>query len=80
PKTISPVTAEIATCPVAPSPHFARTTATDRFSDRIGPVPSSALNSIFRVAVYEYAATGQAPAAFDPALVQSAFGPRGRRA
>ncbi|BBX00180.1 hypothetical protein BST36_20200 [Mycolicibacterium moriokaense] len=43
-------------------------------------VVSSALNSIFRVAVYEYAATGQAPAAFDPALVQSAFGPRGRRA
>jgi hypothetical protein len=41
---------------------------------------SSALNSIFRVAVYEYAASGQTPAGFDPQLVQSAFGARGRRA
>lgn len=41
---------------------------------------SSALNSIFRVAVYQYAATGQTPAAFDSQLVQSAFGGRTRRA
>ena len=41
---------------------------------------SSALNSIFRVAVYQYAASGQTPAGFDPQLVQSAFGARGRRA
>ncbi|MGO4445372.1 DUF6159 family protein [Mycobacterium sp. 2YAF39] len=41
---------------------------------------ASALNSIFRVAVYEYAATGQAPAAFDSGLVQAAFGGRTRRA
>jgi hypothetical protein len=41
---------------------------------------SSALNSIFRVAVYDYAASGQTPAGFDPQLVQSAFGARGRRA
>jgi hypothetical protein len=40
---------------------------------------SSALNSIFRVAVYQYAATGQAPVAFDSGLVQSAFGGRTRR-
>jgi hypothetical protein len=40
---------------------------------------SSALNSIFRVAVYQYAATGQAPASFDSGLVQSAFGARTRR-
>jgi len=43
-------------------------------------VVSSALNSIFRVAVYQYAVTGQAPVAFDPQMVQSAFGARGRRA
>ncbi len=41
---------------------------------------SSALNSIFRVAVYQYAATGQAPAAFDARLVQTAFGASTRRA
>jgi hypothetical protein len=41
---------------------------------------SSALNSIFRVAVYQYAATGQTPAVFDARLVQSAFDARGRRA
>jgi hypothetical protein len=34
---------------------------------------SSALNGIFRVAVYLYGVTGQAPAAFDAALVRSAF-------
>lgn len=43
-------------------------------------VISSALSSIFRVAVYQFAATGQTPAGFDPQLVQSAFGVRGRRA
>ena len=43
-------------------------------------VISSALNSIFRVAVYQYAVTGQAPVAFDPQMVQAAFGGRGRRA
>lgn len=43
-------------------------------------VISSALNSIFRVAVYQYAATGQSPAAFDSQLVQSAFGTGTRRA
>ncbi|MGZ8748192.1 MAG: hypothetical protein ACXWZ2_14555 [Mycobacterium sp.] len=41
---------------------------------------SSALNSIFRVAVYQYAATGQAPAVFDARLVQTAFGASTRRA
>jgi len=41
---------------------------------------SSALNSIFRVAVYQYAATGRAPAVFDAGLVQSAFDARARRA
>lgn len=40
---------------------------------------SSALNSIFRVAVYQYAASGRMSAGFDPQLVQSAFGARGRR-
>jgi hypothetical protein len=34
---------------------------------------SSALNGIFRVAVYLYGVTGQAPATFDAALVRSAF-------
>ncbi|MFI5509820.1 DUF6159 family protein [Mycobacterium sp. NPDC051804] len=43
-------------------------------------IVSSALNSIFRVAVYQYAVTGQAPVAFDPQMVQAAFGARGRRA
>ncbi|WP_099040855.1 DUF6159 family protein [Mycobacterium neglectum] len=43
-------------------------------------IVSSALNSIFRVAVYQYAATGQAPAAFDAQLVQTAFGAGTRRA
>jgi hypothetical protein len=41
---------------------------------------SSALNSIFRVAVYQYAATGQAPAAFDSRLAQTAFDAGTRRA
>lgn len=43
-------------------------------------VVASALNAIFRVAVYQFAAIGQAPPAFDPQLVQSAFGSRSRRA
>ncbi|MCV7299835.1 hypothetical protein H7J93_09325 [Mycobacterium barrassiae] len=43
-------------------------------------VVSSAMNSIFRVAVYQYAITGQTPVAFDPQLVQATFGARGRRA
>ena len=43
-------------------------------------VAISALNSIFRVAVYQYAATGQAPAVFDARLVQTAFGASTRRA
>ncbi len=41
-------------------------------------VVSSALSSIFRVATYHYAATGQMPTGFDPQLVESAF--RARRA
>lgn len=41
---------------------------------------SSALSGIFRVAVYQYAVTGEAPAAFDPAMVQAAFEGHGRRA
>jgi hypothetical protein len=40
---------------------------------------SSALNQIFRVAVYQYAATGQAPAGFDSQLVATAFGGRAHR-
>ena len=43
-------------------------------------VISSALNEIFRVAVYQYAATGQVPAAFDSRLVQSTFDGRTARA
>jgi hypothetical protein len=43
-------------------------------------IVSSALSSIFRVAVYQYAATGQVPSGFDTGLVQSAFGPRTWRA
>jgi hypothetical protein len=34
---------------------------------------SSALNQIFRVAVYEYAVTGGTPSGFDSALLQTAF-------
>jgi hypothetical protein len=41
---------------------------------------SSALSEIFRVAVYQYAVTGVAPAAFDSHLVQSAFDGRTPRA
>jgi hypothetical protein len=41
---------------------------------------SSALNEIFRVAVYQYAVTGEAPVAFDSRLVQTAFDGRTRRA
>jgi hypothetical protein len=40
---------------------------------------SSALNEIFRIAVYQYAATGQTPAAFDSQLVETAFDGRTRR-
>ena len=41
---------------------------------------SSALSEIFRVAVYQYAVTGVAPAAFDSHLVQTAFDGRTPRA
>ena len=34
---------------------------------------SSALSQIFRVAVYQYAVTGQAPGGFDGQLLQAAF-------
>jgi hypothetical protein len=34
---------------------------------------SSALSEIFRVAVYQYAATGATPGAFDNGLLQNAF-------
>ncbi|HET9877458.1 MAG TPA: DUF6159 family protein [Mycobacterium sp.] len=34
---------------------------------------SAALGQIFRVAVYHYAVTGEAPGGFDPQLVQAAF-------
>jgi hypothetical protein len=33
----------------------------------------AALNTIFRAGTYLYATTGQAPTAFDPALLQNAF-------
>jgi hypothetical protein len=36
-------------------------------------IVSSALSQIFRVAVYEYAATGQTPGGFDPRSLQAAF-------
>lgn len=39
---------------------------------------SSALSQIFRVAVYQYALTGQAPGGFNDQLLQSAFAHRGR--
>jgi Family of unknown function (DUF6159) len=42
-------------------------------------VVSSALAGIFRVAVYEFAATGQTVAAFDSGLLQTAFDPHTRR-
>ncbi len=42
-------------------------------------VVSSALTGIFRVAVYEFAATGQAVAAFDSGLLQTAFDSNARR-
>jgi hypothetical protein len=42
-------------------------------------IVSSALSQIFRVAVYEYAATGQAAGAFDVGLLQNAFDGRRRR-
>ncbi len=38
---------------------------------------SAALSQIFRVAVYQYAVTGQAPGGFDGRLLQSAFRGRG---
>jgi hypothetical protein len=34
---------------------------------------SSALSQIFRVAVYQYAVTGEAPGGFDGRVLQSAF-------
>jgi hypothetical protein len=37
---------------------------------------SSALSQIFRVAVYQYAVTGEAPGRFDRRLLQSAFARR----
>jgi hypothetical protein len=37
---------------------------------------SSALGQIFRVAVYQYAVSGQAPSVFDGRLLQTAFAPR----
>jgi len=37
---------------------------------------SSALGQIFRVAVYQYAVSGQAPGAFEPRSLQAAFAPR----
>ena len=37
---------------------------------------SSALSQIFRVAVYQYAVTGQTPGGFDGRLLQTAFEPR----
>ncbi len=39
-------------------------------------VISSALQSIFKTALYEYAKTGQVPAGFSPELIKSAIGPR----
>jgi hypothetical protein len=36
-------------------------------------IVSSALNQIFRVAVYQYAVTGETPSGFDGALLQAAF-------
>ena len=34
---------------------------------------SSALSQVFRVAIYQYAVTGEAPGGFDRQLLQSAF-------
>lgn len=39
-------------------------------------IVSSALNEIFRVAVYQYAVSGETPGGFDSGLVQNAFGGR----
>jgi hypothetical protein len=44
-----------------------------------GFVVAGTLNSIFRVALYQYATQEQAPAGFDAATLQQAFGPRRRR-
>lgn len=44
-----------------------------------GMVVAGTLNSIFRVALYQYATQEQAPAGFDVDALQSAFGPRRRR-
>lgn len=41
-----PVTAEIATVPVAPSPHRALTAAIDRLTELRGPPPSSAITGM----------------------------------
>jgi hypothetical protein len=40
---------------------------------------SSALSEIFRVAVYEYAVSGETPGGFDSGLLQTAFDGRTRR-
>jgi uncharacterized protein DUF6159 len=44
-----------------------------------GFVVAGTLNSIFRVALYQYATQEQAPAGFDTAGLEQAFGPRRRR-
>jgi hypothetical protein len=44
-----------------------------------GMVVAGTLNSIFRVALYQYATQQQAPAGFDAAALEQAFGPRRRR-
>src|SRR6476469_5477031 len=51
-----PVTAEIATVPVAPSPHRALTTAADRLSELHGPPPSSAITGITKNGAIAHAA------------------------
>ena len=42
-------------------------------------IVSSALTPIFRVAVYQYAVTGETPVAFDSELLQNAFDGRTRQ-
>jgi riboflavin transporter FmnP len=44
-----------------------------------GFVVAGTLNAIFRVALYQYATQEQAPAGFDAATLQGAFGPKRRR-
>jgi len=62
--TTSPVTAEIATVPVAPSPHRAVTTATERLIDRHGPLRSSASTGMTK-----NVATAQAAPAIHTAIL-----------